>query len=79
MRFPGNCVIAALIAGMAGARIRTVRNRTGRIHFYWLNEAGEAWEFYTKGASRRSYLRNALTLGEIRRVPSLDTFSEAMA
>jgi hypothetical protein len=49
-----------------------MRNRAGRLHFYWLTSSGAAFEFYTKGASRRSYWRNALTLGEVRRAAALD-------
>lgn len=71
-RFPGNCLIVAAVMGLRGYEVRTMRNRSGRLHFYWRDEEGRAFEFYTKGASRRSYLRNALTLGEIRRAPALD-------
>lgn len=73
MRFPGNCLIVALVCG--GLRIRVMRNRRGRLHFYWVDRNGSAWEFYTKGASAHGYLRNALRIGEIRRVPSLDQVS----
>lgn len=74
MRFPGNCLLVALAASARGHHLHRMRNRSGRWHFYWTHRdgGGQAFEFYTKGASRRSYLRNAITLGEIRRAPSLD-------
>lgn len=74
MKFPGNCLLVALVMGLRpGRRIRVMRNRGGRLHFFWTHKAtGEAFEFYTKGASRRSYLRNAITMGEVRRAPGLD-------
>lgn len=63
-------MIVALVIGRT--RIRATRNRSGRWHLYWLDKDGFAWEFYTKGASRCSYLRNAVRIGEIRRMPSRD-------
>lgn len=72
MKFPANCLLVAATAALCGGRVRVMRNRSGRLHAYWLTGNGEAWEFYTRGASGRSYLRNALTLGEIKRCPSLD-------
>lgn len=72
MIVPGNCLLAALCAkACAPRRVRvvTVRNRAGRMHFMWERD-GVLFEFYTPGASRCSYLRNALRLGEIRRVRS---------
>lgn len=72
MTFPANCLLVALVAWLGGAELCAVRNRTRRWHFFWRNAAGEAWEFYTPGASRRSYLRNALTLGRVKRAPALD-------
>jgi len=70
MAVPGNCLLAALCAkACAPRRVRvvTMRNRAGRVHFMWERD-GELFEFYTPGASRCSYLRNALRMGEIRRV-----------
>ena len=70
MRIPGNCLIAALIAkGIAPrrTRLRYLRNRCGRLHFYWERD-GRRFEFYTQGASRASYLRNAIRLGEVREI-----------
>ena len=68
MRFPGNCLVVALIASLRpGNRMYRCRNRTGRLHFFWVDRKGRAWEFYTKGASQRPYWRNALTIGEIQR------------
>jgi hypothetical protein len=73
VRFPGNCLLVALAAWARGHRLYRMRNRSGRWHFYWTHrDTGQAFEFYTKGASRRSYLRNALTIGEVRRAPALD-------
>lgn len=68
MRFPGNCLIVALIyAEVPGNRLRMKRNRMGRWHFYWTDADGRDWEFYRKGASGRTYLQNALYVGEIKR------------
>ncbi len=75
MVVPGNCLLAALFAkACAPRRVRvvTVRNRAGRVHFMWERD-GDLFEFYTPGASRCSYLRNALRLGEVRRVRSART------
>jgi hypothetical protein len=69
-RFPANCLLVAVLAG--GPRMRMMHNRSGRLHFYWIDQHGLAWEFYTKGASRCSYLRNAFRFGEIKRMPSGD-------
>lgn len=52
-----------------------MRNRTGRLHFYWVMAEGRAWEFYGQGASRRGYLGNAVYFGQIRRCPALDEAS----
>lgn len=70
MRFPGNCLLVALAAKLAAprqVRLGVMRNRAGRLHVYWVR-AGERFEFYTPGASRCGYLRNALRLGTIRRI-----------
>lgn len=66
-----NCLFHALWYGGL-TRIRTLRNRSGRVHFYWVDKDGLAHEFYAKGASRRSYWRNSLYRGTSERVPSLD-------
>jgi hypothetical protein len=78
MRFPANCVAVTAAAVLLGQRPRTIRNRPGRLHVYWVNRRGEAFEFYTKGASLRSYWRNALTFGEVKRAPSLDEKTDIM-
>jgi len=68
--FPGNCLVVAVAAKVMSpkqVRLRTTRNRAGRLHFMWERD-GELFEFYTPGASRCSYLRNSLRLGAIRRV-----------
>jgi hypothetical protein len=70
MRFPGNCFLVALLCG--GSNVRLMRNRRGRVHFYWVRSDGQAYEFYKKGASQRGYLRNALYVGEIRPAPALN-------
>lgn len=70
MRFPGNCLLVALAAKALAprrVRLRTLRNRRGRVHFYWERD-GERFEFYTPGASQSGYLRNALRLGTVRRI-----------
>lgn len=69
-RFPGNCLLAALAAKLRApreVRIRTLRNRAGRLHFYWERD-GRRFEFYTPGASRGSYVRNAVRLGVVREI-----------
>lgn len=73
MKIIGNCLIAALAAKVLAphrVRILTIRNRAGRIHFLWEKD-GVPYEFYTAGASRASYLRNALRIGEIRQVSTM--------
>lgn len=68
MRFPGNCLIVALtFAALPGNRLRTKRNRMGRLHFFWTDKRGRSWEFYKKGAGSKTYIENALYLGEVRR------------
>jgi len=69
MRFPANCLIVSLaMAAFPGNRLRTKRNRMGRLHLYWSDARGRSWEFYKRGASSRTYLHNALYVGEIKRV-----------
>lgn len=75
MIFPGNCLLVALCAKACSprrVRVVTMRNRAGRVHFMWERD-GDLFEFYTPGASRSSYLRNALRFGEVRRVRSART------
>ena len=70
MRFPGNCVLVAVGAWLLAprrTRLYAVRNPAGRWHLGFMRD-GRRFEFYTPGASRCSYLRNALRLGEVRRV-----------
>lgn len=70
VRFPGNCLLVALAAKLAAprqVRIGMLRNRAGRLHFYWVR-GGHRFEFYTPGASGCSYLRNALRLGTVRQI-----------
>ena len=70
MRFPGNCLLVALAAKLLAprrVRLRTLRNRRGRVHVYWERD-GERFEFYTPGASSCGYLRNTLRLGTVRRI-----------
>ena len=68
-RFPGNCLLVSLLmAARPGNRMRTKRNRMGRLHFYWSDAQGRSWEFYKRGASGRTYIQNAVYFGEIRRV-----------
>jgi hypothetical protein len=69
-RFPGNCLMVALAAWLLAprtTRIRAMRNRAGRWHVYW-EMRGQRFEFYTPGASSCGYLRNALRLGQVRRI-----------
>ena len=68
MRFPGNCLCVALVASLRlGSRFRMKRNRLGRWHFFWTDRRGYSWEFYKKGSSGRTYIQNALYVGEIKR------------
>ncbi len=73
--FPANCALAALAAAACGCSVHTMRNRSGRVHVFWRTRAGQAFEFYRKGASRWPYWRLALYFGEIRRAPALDAAS----
>ena len=69
MKLPGNCLIVSLImAAIPGNKLRTKRNRMGRMHFYWQDRQGRSWEFYKRGASGRTYLQNSFYLGEIKRI-----------
>ena len=70
MRFPANCLAVALLRGHV--RTHAMRNRAGRLHYFWRDRDGLAWEFYAQGRSRRSYLANLLYVGEVRRMPSHD-------
>lgn len=70
MRFPGNCLLAALAAKLLApraVRIRRTRDRRGNLHFYWERD-GERFEFYTPGASQWGLLRRAFRLGTVRRI-----------
>ncbi|MGG3814221.1 hypothetical protein ABEV34_21615 [Methylorubrum rhodesianum] len=73
MRFPANCLAVALLRGHV--RTRAMRNRTGRLHYFWRDRDGLAWEFYAPGRSRRSYLANLLYVGEVQRMPSHDALT----
>lgn len=67
---PGNCIVAALVAWALAptrTRIRRMRNRVGRWHWYWVRD-GQAWEFHAPCRSRLPYWRNALYLGVPRRM-----------
>lgn len=72
MRFPANCVVVALIAVVAGCSAHSMRNRYGRLHFFWRNHRGEAFEFSRPGIEKRPYWQQVIYLGEIRRAPALD-------
>jgi hypothetical protein len=69
VKFPGNCLVVSMAMACApGSRLRTKRNRMGRLHFYWQTSDGRTWEFYKRGASGKNYLQNALYVGEIKEV-----------
>lgn len=69
MRFPGNCLVVALVAGLRPSnRVHMARNAWGRWHWYWTDSNGVSWRFYRPQSGRRSYLRNSLYIGEIKRV-----------
>ena len=70
MRFPANCLAVALLRGHV--RTRAMRNRAGRLHYFWRDRDGLAWEFYAPCRSRRSYLANLLYVGQVERMPSHD-------
>lgn len=65
-RFPGNCLVVALVAWLMhplSTRVRRMRNRVGRWHWYWVR-GGAAYEF--RGVVPRwpyPYWRNACYLG----------------
>lgn len=70
LRFPGNCLLVAVCAwllALTRTRLHRSRNKRGRWHVYFERD-GQCFEFYTPGASRCSYLRNALRLGTIRHI-----------
>jgi hypothetical protein len=69
-RFPGNCALVAIAQFLAAprtTRIHCTRNRSGRLHLYWQRD-GRRFEFYSPGASRCGYLRNALRMGSVREI-----------
>lgn len=70
MKLLGNCLacaVAAWLLNPVATRIACTRNRSGRLHFFWIRN-GRRFEFYTAGASRLPYWRNALRIGEIREI-----------
>lgn len=68
----GNCLLFAVMFTALGGRLRWCRNRRGRLHFYWLDCDGKAWEFAGPGAGDRTYLGNIFYRGTLRRAPSRD-------
>jgi hypothetical protein len=69
VRFLGNCLIVALIACLNPKnRLFMTRNAWGRLHWYWESKDGRKWRFYKAGSGRRTYLRNALYIGEIKEI-----------
>lgn len=68
----GNCLLFAAMFTLLGGRLRWCRNRRGRVHFFWLDRDGRAWEFAAPGAGDRTYLRNLFYAGVLRRAPSRD-------
>lgn len=81
MLIPSNCLLAALCAKTLSPRrvtITSIRNRAVRIHFMWKRD-GQTFEFYTPGASRCSYLRNALRLGRVRLVAAASQLQKGQA
>lgn len=69
MKFPGNCAVVAVVASwLPGNSLHWKRNASGRWHVYWKDRQGRSWEFYKKGASKRTYFQNALYVGEVKRV-----------
>jgi hypothetical protein len=72
MAVRGNCILAVVAHLLLGCRMRVMRNRSGLWHLYWVDNSGQAWELYAKGASRRTYIQNAWYRGHIKRCPALD-------
>ncbi len=70
MKYPGNCLVVALIAwAMApnATRVRFVRNRHRRWRCIW-ERGGERFEFHAPGRAARPYWENILYLGEARKI-----------
>lgn len=70
MKFPCNCIVAALVARVlspAQTRISFVRTRAGRWHCIWVR-AGHRYEFYAPGRSKLPYWRNLVYLGCVRQI-----------
>jgi hypothetical protein len=72
LRFPANCLAAALVAWLFGNTVHCVRNSRGRWHWFWRDRHGRAFEFYRRGASRFGYLRLLLYVGEVKPAPALN-------
>lgn len=65
----GNCLVCALIAWARHPRevsIHFMRNSKRRWHCYWMRD-GVRYEFYAKGRSSKSYLRNLIYFGVVRK------------
>lgn len=65
----GNCLLCALVAWASkprATRIHAMRNRRRRWHFYWTRD-GKRYEFHAPGRSAKSYLRNAIYRGQVRK------------
>ena len=64
----GNCLVCAIAAWIVAprtTRIRALRNKRRRWHFYWVRD-GKRYEFHAPGRSTKGYLRNTLYLGQVR-------------
>lgn len=65
---PGNCLVCAILAwalAPSRTRVRALRNRRGRLHFYWTRD-GRRYEFHAPGRSTKTYLQNSLYVGRVR-------------
>lgn len=50
-----------------GIKIKTIRNRCGRLHWIWIKD-GKSYEFYAQGRASKPYWQNLLYFGEVREV-----------
>lgn len=53
-----------------GVKIKTIRNRCGRLHWIWIKD-GKCYEFYAQGRASKPYWQNLLYFGEVREIKYL--------
>lgn len=70
MKYPANCILAAVAAWIKHprtTRIRFIKNKRRRWHCIW-ERNGKRFEFYAKGRSQYPYWRNVIYFGGCREI-----------